>query len=255
MCVKFDSWNFLGVNWWSQTTKFFQWWWRERCIATVIRPGSVTYLLKDVIYNICYNYYLKKWFKYFLCVVFTYKKNSKYYKSFQRRREESRSNRAKTASVRFIAAKRPSQTCDGDLARPFWCSFYSNLFGLFEGVYVCIWVDVKSPPGRHMKERYLHLKECLHVWVCVRYDDDDVPESTGFLCHRTCCKINRYTDLLRGIIFEPVMAIFALHFDVPSRTDCFTVFMCAPWPSVSMLNTRLSQTYLSQPNILILSSK
>lgn len=67
--------------------------------------------------------------------------------------------------------KRPRQTCNGDLARPFWCSFYSDLLGLFETVNVSIWVDVKRPPGRHMKRKIdnnLVLSVCcvFLCWAC-----------------------------------------------------------------------------------------
>lgn len=77
----------------------------------------------------------------------------RYQNSKIRIQAKSLSNRAKTASVRFVAAKRPPQTCNGDLARPFRSSFYSDLLGLFETVNVSVWIDVKSPPGRHMKRK------------------------------------------------------------------------------------------------------
>lgn len=98
-----------------------------------------------------------------------------------------------------------------------------------------VWIDVKSPPGRHMKRKIeilLVLCKCSVSWI------------VAGSCCRMPCGVGYVVSTTR---FEPVMAILALHFDVPSSTDCFTVLMCAACPSPSMLNTCLLHIFWFQP--------
>lgn len=157
--------------------------------------------------------------------------------TLKRVQAKSLSNRVKVASVRFVAAKDHRKPVIAILQDHFdvpsivICSACSRL---------SMWVSGSTLKVRLAAtwKKYYNLVSC--VW-CVF-----ILLMVGLLLSGSGELIPGEIIALARFVIEPVMAILALHFDVPSRTDCLTVLMCAECPSPSMLNTHLLHTHMCQ---------